>query len=30
MRQPVNDRDVLVVVIICWVIVLYLTVAGIV
>jgi hypothetical protein len=29
MNQPVTDRDVLVVVIICWVAVLYLTVMGI-
>jgi hypothetical protein len=28
MRQPVTDRDVLIVVIMCWVIVLYLTVMG--
>lgn len=30
MNQPVTDRDVLVVVVICWVVVLYLTVMGIV
>jgi hypothetical protein len=30
MQQPVTDRDVLIVVIICWIMVLYLTVAGIV
>jgi len=30
MQQPVTDRDVLVVVVICWIVVLYLTVMGIV
>ena len=29
MQQPVTDRDVLVVVVICWIVVLYLTVMGI-
>jgi hypothetical protein len=30
MQQPVTDRDVMIVVIMCWIIVLYLTVMGIV
>jgi len=30
MQQPVTDRDVLIVVVICWIVVLYLTVMGIV
>jgi hypothetical protein len=30
MQQPVTDRDVLIVIIVCWVVVLYLTIMGIV
>jgi hypothetical protein len=30
MQQPVTDRDVLIVIVICWIVVLYLTIMGIV